>query len=464
MRKALTKLPLFITIIILLLTVKLDARADTYRYWDGAGWVTPSTTAYTSNPVNITYDVTYCYEEAYKMIALVNEQRRKAGVPELQAKDELMDVAMMRAAETAICWSHTRPDGSCSSSASKFSHGENLHAGSRSASSANNSLVNSSGHYKQMIDPLYSYAGYGCVKIDGSYYWVQIFSVAEVYHEDGYDYRHPENNKPVQWDKMSLGNRKDYTAKFTAKVNPKLKTNAEGSITLMSDGDKEVLYIGEEARESVCTHYYDKYKKWTCKIHLSTDQYDVKVLTPKLCSYSNGKIKALKKGTAKIQYTLKADHSLIAVQEIEIKEKPIEKGSKVTSGGNQYKVTSTKNKTVSFDGGKGNATTISIPKTVKIQGKKYKVTSIAANAFKDNQKLKKVTIESNVIKIGSNAFSGCKNLKKITVKSKKIKTVGGNALKGIHKNAEIKVPESKLSQYKRLFKNKGQKKSVKIKK
>lgn len=453
---------LFVIMIILLFTVKLDARADTYRYWDGYSWTTPSTTAYTANPVKITYDVTYCYEEAYKMIDLVNEQRRKAGVPELQAKDELMDVAMMRAAETAICWSHTRPDGSSSCSASKFSNGENLCAGTAKASSANNSLVNSSGHYETMIDPIYSYAGYGCVKVGGTYYWVQIFSFAELYHEDGFDYKHPENNKPVQWDKMTLGNRKDYTAKFTAKVNPNLKTNAEGSITLKCN--QEELYVGDDVKAGVYTYYYDKYKKWTCKINLSSDQYNVKVLTPKLCSYSNGKIKALKAGTAKIQYTLKADSSLTAVQEIKIKEKPIQKGSMVSSGGNQYKVTSTKNKTVSFYNGKADAKTVSIPKTVKIQGKTYKVTSVAANAFKDNQKLTSVTISTNITKIGSNAFYGCANLKKITVKSTKLKTVGKNALKGVHKKAVVKVPKSQYQIYKKLFKNKGQKKSVKIKK
>lgn len=464
MEKVLTKLSLIITMIILLFTVKLDARADTYRYWDGASWRTPSTTAYTSNPIEITYDVTYCYEEAYKMIDLVNEQRRKTGVTELQARDELMDVAMMRAAETAICWSHSRPDGSDYGSASKFSHGENLCAGTAKASSANNSLVNSKGHYAQMIDPIYFYAGYGCVKVDGMYYWVQIFSVDEVYYEDGFDYKYPENNKPVQWDKMTLGNRKDHTAKFTAKVNPKLKTNAGGSITLKSNGDKEELYVGEEARGGVYTHYYDKYKKWTCKINLSSDQYDVKVLTPKLCSYSNGKIKALKAGTAKIQYTLKADSSLTAVQEIKIKEKPVKNGSVASSGGNKYKVTSTKDKTVSFYNGKGDAKTVSVPKTVKIQGKTYKVTSVAANAFKDNQKVTSVTINSNVKKIGKNAFYGCKNLKKITVKSTKLKEVGQNALKGVNKNAVVKVPRSRLSKYKRLFKNKGQKQSVKIKK
>ena len=130
-------------------------------------------------------------------------------------------------------------------------------------------------------------------------------------------------------------------------------------------------------------------------------------------------------------------------------------GSKVAISGNTYKVTSTKSKTVSFYKGKADAKNVSVPKTVKIQGKTYKVTAISANAFKDNKKLASVTVGSNVIMIGSKAFYGCKNLKKITVKSVKLKSIGKNALKGVHKKAVVKVPKSKLAKYKKLFRNSG---------
>ena len=111
-----------------------------------------------------------------------------------------------------------------------------------------------------------------------------------------------------------------------------------------------------------------------------------------------------------------------------------------------------------------NAKSLSISATVKINGVTYKVTSIANNAFKNCKKLKKITIGANVTSIGKNAFSKAKALKTITVKSKKLKKVGKGALKGIHKKAVIKVPKAKLKKYKKLFKGKGQKKTVKIKK
>ena len=453
---------LFVMLIaVSIMAVKVDAQADSYRYWDGRQWRNPSSNLYTSNPIEVTYKVKYCYEEAYKMIDLVNAERRKAGVPELEAKDELMDAAMMRAAETALYWSHTRPDGSSSCSASIFSDGENIYTGSELAQEANESLVSSPGHYATMIREKYAYAGYGYVEAyEGSRlvgcYWVQIFSTANKYYEDGFDLYHPENNKPVQWDKMTVGQRKDYAADFTAKVNPDI-LSLQAGLDFYED-----IFPGKEIAVSVNTRTVSN--DWGCFCYLSADQYNVKVLTPTLCTYSDGKIKALKSGKAKIQFSLKADSSINTTIEFEIKDKPVKKGSKIEASGNTYKVTSTKSKTVSFYKGKADAKKASVPRTVKIQGKTYKVTSIAANAFKNNKKLTSVTVGANVTTIGSKAFYGCKNLKKITVKSTKLKSVGKNALRGIHKKAVVKVPKSKLLKYKKLFKSRGQKKTVRIKK
>lgn len=467
------KIIMMLFVMIILFTVKLDVNAEVvrnltgekdawgwvydYKYWNGSSWTYCADEKYTNYPIDITYDVTYCYEEAYKMIDLVNAERRKAGVPELQAKDELMDVAMMRAAETAIYWSHTRPDGSSFCSASIYSDGENLHMYTiedESADNANESLVKSPGHYAQMIDSSYAYAGYGCVRVNGNSYWVQIFSHPDIYYENGYDRLHPESNKPVLWEKMQCGERKDYTAKFTVKINPKFI-----SLQIMAD-DKE-LYVGEETGGKIYTYYYYELKNLSFLVNLSSDQYDVKVLTPDLCSYDNGKITALKAGTAKIQYTLKADNSLTSTLEIKIKDMPVK--NKVIVGNNKYKVTNTSKRTVSFWNSEKDAASVSIPDIIKIQGKTYKVTSIAANAFKDDRQLTSVAVGKNVTAVGKNAFYGCSKLKKLTVKSTKLNVVGKNALKGIHAKAVIKVPKNKLAKYKKLFKGKGQKKTVKIK-
>lgn len=143
----------------------------------------------------------------------------------------------------------------------------------------------------------------------------------------------------------------------------------------------------------------------------------------------------------------------------------VKKGTKLTVGTNIFVVTNVKAKTVSYKGTKNKkAAKITIPATVKSGNQVYKVTAIADNAFKNNKRIKTVVVGKNVRTIGKKAFYGCKNLKKITVQSSIIKKVGAKAFKGINKKAVIKVPSKKYKAYKKVFKGKGQAKTVTIKK
>lgn len=138
-------------------------------------------------------------------------------------------------------------------------------------------------------------------------------------------------------------------------------------------------------------------------------------------------------------------------------------GTEAKVGKGIYRVTNAKKKTVVLvKPRKTNNTSFNVPKSVKLANGRYKVVGIEKNAFKNNRKLKKVVIGSQVTKIGANAFSGAKNLKTITIKSKSLKSVGKNAFKGINKKCKIKVPAKKLNSYKKLLSKKGQKASVKI--
>lgn len=138
-------------------------------------------------------------------------------------------------------------------------------------------------------------------------------------------------------------------------------------------------------------------------------------------------------------------------------------GTEAKVGKGIYRVTNAKKKTVVLvKPRKANNTSFNVPKSVKLANGRYKVVGIEKNAFKNNRKLKKVVIGSQVTKIGANAFSGAKNLKTITIKSKSLKSVGKNAFKGIYKKCKIKVPAKKLNSYKKLLSKKGQKDSVKI--
>ena len=91
------------------------------------------------------------------------------------------------------------------------------------------------------------------------------------------------------------------------------------------------------------------------------------------------------------------------------------------------------------------------------------VTSIANGAFQSLPSLKKAVIGKNVTSIGKKAFYGDKKLKSIQVKGTALKKVGSKALKNIAAKAVIKVPKSKKKAYVKIFKGKGQKKTVKVK-
>lgn len=112
-----------------------------------------------------------------------------------------------------------------------------------------------------------------------------------------------------------------------------------------------------------------------------------------------------------------------------------------------------------------NATTASIPATVKIGGKTYRVTTISAGAFKGNTNLKTVAIGKNIKIIGKGAFSGCTNLKTLTINTRSLTK---KSIKGALSDSSVKtvrVPANKVDSYKNIFTkaNTGSKGKVTVK-
>ena len=186
-------------------------------------------------------------------------------------------------------------------------------------------------------------------------------------------------------------------------------------------------------------------------------------------------------GTAKVSVTGKGNYKGTVTKAFTIM---IKKDTVHKAGSFRHKVTGASSVSVAAVNSR-KTKKVKIPGTVEIGGKTFKVTSIAKNAFKKNTdivsvevgdnvkdigasafegctKLKKVTVGKGVTKIGSGAFRKCRKLGTITIKSVNLKKVGKNALKGIKAVAKVKVPSKKLSRYKKLFKNKGQGKKVKV--
>lgn len=165
------------------------------------------------------------------------------------------------------------------------------------------------------------------------------------------------------------------------------------------------------------------------------------------------------------------------------------------SGKAEYRITTSddgsKTPVLEFESSK--EADVKVPESVTIAGKKVKVVAIKAGAFKNNKKLKKITIAAGIKKIGNsafsgctalktvsfkkgskletigkNAFSGCKALTSMTITSTKLKSIGKQAFKKAgsknYKKLVIKVPKAKITKYKKLLKSAGLSKKAKIKK
>ena len=137
-------------------------------------------------------------------------------------------------------------------------------------------------------------------------------------------------------------------------------------------------------------------------------------------------------------------------------------GDIVTASGLRYRVTDARSAQgqVQMIGASGAAKkAVNIPAEIfsPSTGQRFKVTAIGNNAFKNQKKLRKLTIGKNVRVIGKKAFFNCKKLKNITMKTKTLtkKTVGAKAFRGIYARAVIKTPKQKRTLYRKILRARG---------
>lgn len=147
--------------------------------------------------------VTYGQTEARKMLSMINNFR-KAGnawyydennkkvwpkdLESLQYDYELEKIAMQRAAEIAMTFSHDRPDGSSCFTAypnDLYASGENIAYGIASAQDAffmwqeTNYGFNGQGHRRNMLSDSFNCVGIGHAVVGGAHYWVQVFGARQ---------------------------------------------------------------------------------------------------------------------------------------------------------------------------------------------------------------------------------------------------------------------------------------------
>ncbi|GHU70302.1 hypothetical protein AGMMS49992_02380 [Clostridia bacterium] len=117
-----------------------------------------------------------------RVLELVNEERASANLPLLRmAKPEAIRVAMYRAYEISIRFTHTRPNGSGVQTllydyGVRFRrYGENLAYGYDSAASVMNGWMRSQSHKANIMQKEFTMLAVGVYRTNGTRYWVQIF-------------------------------------------------------------------------------------------------------------------------------------------------------------------------------------------------------------------------------------------------------------------------------------------------
>ncbi len=120
---------------------------------------------------------------AQQVVALVNEERAKAGLSPVELDNQVASAALIRANEIKTSFSHTRPDGRSFSTVLTdngirfYGAGENIAWGQRSPEQVMNAWMNSDGHRANILNSKYTKLGVGHFQdASGTNYWVQLFT------------------------------------------------------------------------------------------------------------------------------------------------------------------------------------------------------------------------------------------------------------------------------------------------
>ena len=396
---------------------------------------------------------TYDYEKAYEVLKLVNKERKKEGLSALTMDKDLLEAAMLRAMETNVLVGHKRPNGlDCGSVCDKVM-GENLAGGMATAKAAMSIWMGSDGHRSNILNKSFKSIGIGCFYQDGDYYWIQLFGTTEA--DTG---KKPSNKVAVR----------------------EVELAKDTKIKLVSPGEDWKMVKGETRSFTVRMESLD----WgVVTVALDESNFDWKSNKKKVATVDeNGDITAKKKGTATMTYSLKTQSSVKGSAKVKV----------VTSydGHGFYRVIDRNKGTVAYtDYLDRDATIITIPDTIKIFSRTYKVVQVDKQVFKNNKQLKelklgkyvtsiendaflgcsnleKVTTNAQLQKIGKRAFKNCKKLKNLNIKTTKLKdnTVGADAFKNTYSTMQVKVPKSKYKAYKKMLKKKGLSSKAHVKK
>lgn len=259
-----------------------------------------ATRVYAQTITNIFISGRYNYDKSNEVFTLVNEERAKAGINLLEQDLNLTEKANIRAREVALYFSHTRPNGEMVLTSMSL-NGENIAAGSSTATGVMNQWMTSSGHKANILSKNFKSIGIGSYTTkDNVTYWVQVFS-----------------------EKKSTNNKK--LTGFIDKENEivQIKNTYLRQLSILDLKNNKTLAPGEEYQiknldlrnegwPAVTTTISPKNAKWT------SSNTEIATID------NNGLIKALKAGSTTI--TARVSNLVVSYQiEVKVKEINIQK-------------------------------------------------------------------------------------------------------------------------------------------
>lgn len=143
-----------------------------YRGIDLGTAITPEKSGVPDNTSNKDSSASSMASEAFD---LINQERLKAGLNDVDIDTDMMDAAQIRVEELEEKYDHVRPDGTRMSR--EYRYAEIINRRANTADIAVSSWMDSSGHRDIILGEKYRSAGIGCYEgKDGTVYWCMLFS------------------------------------------------------------------------------------------------------------------------------------------------------------------------------------------------------------------------------------------------------------------------------------------------
>lgn len=139
---------------------------------------TESVSAATTNLVNEKVRGKVLYSYSYKVLSLINKERKKKKLSQLKMTQGLISVANRRAAEISVYYSHMRPNGEKNAFKMykwKYYVGENIALNQQTPEQVVSCWMKSPAHKKNILNKKFNSVGISCFKVNGYLYWEQFF-------------------------------------------------------------------------------------------------------------------------------------------------------------------------------------------------------------------------------------------------------------------------------------------------